>query len=252
LIRFGRVIASLLFFVCLYGSGLLISLYALAFARTSPARLMALGAGWARFNLAALAVLCGVRVRREGWESLPPGGVLAAQHQSELDILVLLAYLPAPTFVLKQELLKMPLFGACLRPAGMIPIDRDGAAPALRGMVKAARGALAAGRTIVIFPQGTRVAPWVRGVLQPGVAALAAITGAGVVPMTVDSGRCWGAKGLVITPGVVTMRLLPALAPGLGRGALLEALAEAYYGPPPAPLVGEGRGGGADAPVVSM
>jgi 1-acyl-sn-glycerol-3-phosphate acyltransferase len=241
-----------MFFVCLYGSGLLVSLYALAVARRSAARLMTLGAGWARFNLSALAVLCGVRVRREGWENLPPCAVLAAQHQSELDILILLAHLPAPTFVLKQELLKMPLFGACLRPAGMIPVDRAGAAPALRGMVTAARGALAAGRSIVIFPQGTRVAPGVRGVLQPGVAALAAITGAGVVPVTVDSGRCWGAKGLVITPGQVTMRVLPALAPGLGRAALLEALAAVYYGPPPSPLVGEGRGEGADAPVVSM
>jgi 1-acyl-sn-glycerol-3-phosphate acyltransferase len=229
LIRFGRVVSSLLFFVILYGSGLAVSLYALAFARASAPRLMAVGAGWARFNLAVLAVLCGVRVRREGWESLVPRAVLAAQHQSELDILVLLAYLPAPTFVLKQELLKMPLFGACLRPAGMIPIDRAGAAPALRGMVKAARGALAAGRSIVIFPQGTRVAPGVRGVLQPGVTALAAITGAGVVPVTVDSGRCWGPKGLVITPGLVTVRVLPALAPGLGRAGLLEALAAAYY-----------------------
>jgi 1-acyl-sn-glycerol-3-phosphate acyltransferase len=229
-IRLGRVIASLLFFLALYGSGLVFSLYALIVARSSPVRLTMIAQAWARFNLGALAALCGVRVRFEGAEHLPASGVVASQHQSELDILVLLARLELPAFVFKQELLKMPLFGACLRPAGMIPIDRAGGAPAIRGMVTAARKAMAAGRPVVIFPEGTRVAPGVRGTLHPGVVALAAITGAGVVPVTVDSGRCWGAKRLVISPGLVTVRVLPALPGGLARGALQEALALAYYG----------------------
>jgi 1-acyl-sn-glycerol-3-phosphate acyltransferase len=230
LIRLGRLVASGLFFATLYGTGIIMCLYALAIVRGDAPRMIALAQRWGRFNLRALAALCGVRVKFEGAEHVPNSGILAAQHQSELDILVLLAKLSRPTFVFKQELLTMPLFGACLCPAGMIPVDRDGGASAIRAMVTAGRAALAVGRQVVIFPQGTRIAPGVRGVIHPGVTALAAITGAGVVPVTVDSGRCWGAKGFVIMPGVVTVRVLPGLAPGLARKDLLAALAGVYYG----------------------
>jgi 1-acyl-sn-glycerol-3-phosphate acyltransferase len=212
------------------GAGMVLSLWGLLMLRVAPPRMQAMPRLWASVCLWALRVFCGVTIRVEGAENMPRGrAVIAAQHQSALDILILLTVLPAPAFVLKQELLKIPLFGDLLLPAGNIAVDRSGAAPALRKLVTECRAALAAGRQVVIFPEGTRVAPGLRAPLQPGIVAIARATDAPVIPLSTNSGLRWGARAFGKTPGIVTIRLWPPLPAGLRREEIIAELEQVFY-----------------------
>ncbi len=187
------LIGSVVFYIILFGSAAIGSVWGHVLRRFAPDRLLPYGQAWARMVLAALRLFCGIRVEVAGLENIPPGGaILAAQHQSAFDTLVWLTMLEKPSYVLKEELTKLPLFGPLIVPSGQIALDRTGGGKALRRLVEKVTGALKAGRQIVIFPEGTRVAPATRGKLQPGIVALARASDAPVVPVSTDSGRLWG------------------------------------------------------------
>ncbi|WP_137127021.1 1-acyl-sn-glycerol-3-phosphate acyltransferase [Roseomonas sp. HF4] len=183
--------------------------------------------GWARLMLALLRLICGIRVEVTGLGHVPPGGaIIAAKHQSAFDTVVWLTLLPDPVYVMKKELLSIPVWGWFARRCGQVPVDRDAGASALRGMVRAAGAALAAGRPVVIFPEGTRSAPAQRLPYQPGVAALAGATGAPVVPAATDSGLAWGRRAFQKRAGVIHVSILPPLPPGLRRAPFMALLEE--------------------------
>jgi len=180
---------------------------------------------WARVVVALLRRICGIRVEVRGMEHVPAGAcVIAAKHQSAFDTIIWHALLPDAAYVLKAELLRIPLFGPLARHAEMIPVDRAGGGGALRRMLRAAEAALAKGRQVVIFPEGTRTAPGERVPYQPGVLAIAAATDAPVVPVATDSGRLWGRRAFLKHPGVIRIVVMPPLPAGLGRAALHKAL----------------------------
>ncbi|WP_428394068.1 lysophospholipid acyltransferase family protein [Lichenicoccus sp.] len=184
---------------------------------------------WCRLTLHGLRVICGIRIALTGVEHLPEGPVLiASQHQSAFDTLVWLTLVRRPAYVMKRELTRLPLVGPMLLLAGMIPVDRQAGAKALRALLRHADAAVAEGRQIVIFPEGTRVAAGESVALQPGVAALAAHTRLPVVPVTTDSGRCWSRRAFVKRPGTIHIAIGPAICPeqlrGRPRAALLEAI----------------------------
>ena len=181
--------------------------------------------GWARGMLGLARVVLGIRLRIEGRENLPQGGfILAAKHQSAFDTMVWLQLLPSPNYVLKEELLRLPLWGGLARRAGSIAVDRAAGASALRHLVRAGRAVLNEGRAVIIFPEGTRTAPGQRIPYHPGVAALAIATGAPLVPVATDSGRLWGRRAFHKRPGVITVSILPPLPPKLARAALMQRL----------------------------
>lgn len=212
-------------------AGLVLSLWGTLLRIVAPHRLTSVAQLWARVCLAALRWCCGIHIRVEGLENLPASGaIIAAQHQSAMDILIWLVALPYPALVFKKELRKIPVFGPLLAPTGMIPVDRSGAAPALRKLLQDCRAAAAAGRQVVIFPEGTRVAPGARVNLQPGIVALAKSAGVPVLPATTDSGACWGPRAFAKTPGIVHVRLLPPLPTGLAREDIIAKLSAVYYG----------------------
>lgn len=183
---------------------------------------------WARAVIALLRAICGVRVELRGRENIPPGGcVLAAKHQSAFDTAIWVALLPDAAYVLKRELLSIPVYGWLARKAGMIPVDRKGGAAALRAMLRQAVEAVAEGRQVVIFPEGTRTSPGERVPYQPGVVAIAAATSAPVLPVATDSGRIWGRRAFRKNPGVIRVSVLPPLPTGLNRAAMMAALESA-------------------------
>lgn len=190
-----------------------------------PARLHAYVRGWARAVLWLLRITCGIGVRIEGREHLPPGAaIIAAKHQSTFDTIIWLLVVDRPAYVLKQELMKLPLWGTLARRCGHIAVEREGGAAALRGMVRAGQAVLAEGRKVVIFPEGTRTQPRERVRYHPGVAAMALASGAPLVPVATDSGRYWGRLAFHKQPGVITIAILPPLPKDLSRTALMERL----------------------------
>jgi 1-acyl-sn-glycerol-3-phosphate acyltransferase len=186
---------------------------------------MGFGRFWARCVLALLKAIVGLDGEIRGLEHLPPGPCLIAmKHQSAWDTLILPVVLGDPAVVIKRELLLVPFYGWYAVRAGSIAIDREGGGAALRRMVAAARRATAAGRKVVIFPEGTRTAPGRRLAYQPGVAALYQALHLPLVPAAVNSGLYWGRRSFVKRPGRITLAFLDPIPPGLPRRRLMAEL----------------------------
>jgi 1-acyl-sn-glycerol-3-phosphate acyltransferase len=171
---------------------------------------------WVRFHKACARWLLGVRTRVEG---VPPEGacLVACKHQSMYETLEIILMLDEPAIVMKRELVDIPLWGWVTRRYGVIPVDRKGGAAALRRMMRAAEAAIAEGRPIIIFPEGTRVPPGETPPLQPGFAGLYRALKLPVSPVAVDSGRLWPRGRFIKRSGIVTMRFMAPIGPGLPR-----------------------------------
>ncbi len=180
---------------------------------------------WIDGTFLLLRICCGISYREIGLENLPKGpAIIAAKHQSTWETMFLSRRLNQPAFVLKKELLMIPLFGWFMRKIGMIAVDRSGKAAALKKMVKDAGAAFAEGRQIIIFPEGTRVAPGHQRAYQPGIAALYGQLNVPVIPVALNSGLFWGRKAFVKKPGTILVQYLPAIDPGLNRKAFMAEL----------------------------
>lgn len=181
---------------------------------------------YAQVVVALLRGICGIRLRVEGRENLPAAGpaLIAARHESAFDTFIWFALLPDAVYVLKRELLWLPVYGWYAWKTRQIAVDRAAGGRALRHLVKAGKEAAREGRQIVIFPEGTRVAPGRRVPIQPGVVALATATGLPVVPVATNSGRCWGRRSFRKRPGVITVAVRPPIPAGQARPALVRRL----------------------------
>jgi 1-acyl-sn-glycerol-3-phosphate acyltransferase len=156
------LVRSLIYVIYLYGTMALCVIALAPLALLAPRQAILGPQVWARVAIWGLRAICGARVRVEGAENVPPGGVLvASKHQAMLDTLTPFLVLKRPAIVLKKELLSMPLFGWFAQRTGMIAIDREGHASALKQMLRDARARAGEGREIVIYPEGTRPA-WPR------------------------------------------------------------------------------------------
>jgi 1-acyl-sn-glycerol-3-phosphate acyltransferase len=224
------LVRSAAFNLFFFGLTVLMALATLPLRALAPGRLLAYAQLWSRIVLGGLRVICGIRYELRGREYLPREGpaLIASMHQSAFDTLVWMLLVPRPAYVIKRELLRIPLIGPMLRLTGMIAVDRRAGAAALRGLLQEADRAATERRQIVIFPEGTRVAPGEVVPLQPGVAALAARTGLPVIPVATDSGRHWGRRAFRKRPGVIHIALAPPLDPALPRAKLMEALAREF------------------------
>jgi 1-acyl-sn-glycerol-3-phosphate acyltransferase len=180
---------------------------------------------WGRTTLWLLRVVCRIEVEWRGLEKIPPGGILvAAKHQSVWETFALVALFPDPTFVIKRELMWVPFFGWYTWVGGMIPVDRGARKAALAGMMVHARKALAAGRQIVIFPEGTRRPAGAEPKYKFGVAHLYAESGVPCVPIALNSGLFWPRRRFMRFPGTVRVEVLDPIAPGLDRDAFFATL----------------------------
>ncbi|MGF1544639.1 MAG: lysophospholipid acyltransferase family protein [Parvularculaceae bacterium] len=173
---------------------------------------------WARTALFLAWATAGVGMAVEGRGNLPRGpAIVAANHQSMWETLALYALLPRPIVVVKRELLRIPIFGAWLKAAGSIAIDRSAGPKALKRLVADARARAADGAQLVIFPEGTRAPAGASLPVQPGVAAIYAALDAPCVPALHDSGRYWRHPGPDKIPGKITLRFLEPIPPGSPR-----------------------------------
>jgi 1-acyl-sn-glycerol-3-phosphate acyltransferase len=191
--------------------------------------------GWARlwivFVLWWLRVTVGITHRVVGRENLPAGpAIIASKHQSSWETLSFTLLFDDIAIVLKRELLFIPVVGWAMARAGNIAVARGEGSAALRGMLRQAKAAIADGRSIVIFPEGTRVAPGDERPYQIGIAALYRQLGVPAVPVALNSGLFWGRRKWVKRPGTITLEILPPIAPGLSREAFMATLRERIEG----------------------
>lgn len=171
--------------------------------------------GWVNFHHWLTTGILGIRMELDG--AVPAGPhLIAVKHQSMYETLEMLRITNLPVIVIKKELADIPLFGFMTRRYGVIAVERSAGAKALRNLLAEGRAAIATGRPVIIFPEGTRVRPGEQPALRPGFAGLYRALGLPVVPVAVDSGRLWG-RGLVHRSGVVTFRVGETLPPGLPR-----------------------------------
>ena len=180
---------------------------------------------WGRVNLHLLRIVCGITVEWRGLEKIPAGACLvAAKHQSVWETFALLTLFRDPTYILKRELLWLPLFGWAAWRAGMIPVDRGGGKPALAAMAAHVRDALAAGKQIIIFPEGTRRPAGAEPKYKYGIAHLYGEGIAACVPIALNSGLFWPRRQFLRYPGTITVEILDPIAPGLPIDEFFERL----------------------------
>ncbi|MDB5360674.1 MAG: phospholipid/glycerol acyltransferase [Rhodospirillales bacterium] len=206
------------------GSGLLVTIaLPLIFGPRRWTNALAHTWTWSMFTLLKLIVGLDYEVR--GRENLPPGpAILAMKHQSAWDTMAIFALFDDPAVVLKRELWLIPVFGWFLRRHGTIAIDRHGKAAALKKLVADAEKAKAAGRPIVIFPEGTRGPVGTMLPYQPGVAALYKQLNVPMVPIALNSGLYWGRRTFMKRPGKVLVQILPPIPAGVDRRKVMAQL----------------------------
>lgn len=173
---------------------------------------------WGATSLWLLRVICGIKVEWHGLEKIPKGAFLvAAKHQSAWETFALLPLFPMPTALVKRELLRIPWFGWHLWKCGMIAVDRSAGRDALAGLIVRTRAALANGRQVIIFPEGTRRLPGAEPDYKLGIVQLYAAVGAPCLPIALNSGLFWPRRKLVRYPGTVRVQILDPLPANLPR-----------------------------------
>jgi 1-acyl-sn-glycerol-3-phosphate acyltransferase len=180
---------------------------------------------WSTAGIFLLRVIAGTHFVVRGLDNVPPGGaIIASKHQSMFETFALFNVLERPTYVMKQELARIPLWGWYARRAGMIMVEREEGSSALRKLVAGVRDAIARGRQVIIFPEGTRRPPGAEPDYKGGVAHLYRMTAAPVVPVALNSGLFWPRRRFTRYPGTIVVEFLPAIMPGLSSRAFLEQL----------------------------
>ncbi len=180
---------------------------------------------WCGWILGGFEKIVGVRIDLKGVENLPDGAVLlASKHQAMWETMYLYRLVPDAATVLKKELMYIPVFGWWNLKLRMIYIDREARAAALKDMMRKASATAEEGRSLLIFPEGTRALPGEKSEYKPGVFALYRAMKTPCVPVALNSGRCWPRSGVKFRPGVITVEILPSIAPGLDRKTFMSEL----------------------------
>ncbi len=198
----------------------------------SPLSVHRLGVAWSGQLLLAARVILGLKVEVRG---TPPTDecLIAAKHQSFLDILTIANSVPQCAFVMKRALLHVPIMGYFARRVGCIPIDRSKGTEALKMIsdeVEAARSRPQGLGQLIIYPEGTRSHPGQRLKYKHGVGSIYALTGLPVHPVGVNCGMFWPKKGFPIRPGTAIVEFLPPIAPGLSHLAIMRQLGQQIEG----------------------
>jgi 1-acyl-sn-glycerol-3-phosphate acyltransferase len=219
------ILRSAIFNVVFFAVTFVFTVTAVTVRPFAPDRVMGVAIQWAKTLVAAARLICGIRLEVTGRENIVPGAALiASRHESAFDTFVWLTLLPRCCYVLKQELLRIPLFGGLLTATRMIPIDRAAGSGAIRALLREADRAVREERQIVIFPEGTRSEPGQPKALQPGFLAIATRTGLPVIPVATDSGHYWGRRSFRKMPGTIRIVIGQPIPPTADRRALLRTV----------------------------
>jgi len=182
---------------------------------------------WARYNIWALGKICGLTFVVKGAENIPAeASIILCKHQSTWETYALQLIFPPQIWVLKKALLKVPFFGWALGLLEPIAIDRSVRKKAMQQILEQGKTRLDNGRWVVLFPEGTRIAPGKRGNYKLGGARLAEHTGHLAVPVAHNAGEFWPKHSMRKNPGVITLSILCPIDPNGKTAAEIGELVE--------------------------
>jgi 1-acyl-sn-glycerol-3-phosphate acyltransferase len=213
---------SLLFNVLFYAVLVCLVIVALPAFALPPRAVLTVAGWWAKATLFLMRVICNVRVEFRGVENIPKGPLLiAAKHQSFWETFALMPFFERPIFILKRQLMHIPVFGQLLGKTGMIAIDRGAGVKALLDMTRRARDAVRSGCQLVIFPEGTRRAPGAPADYKTGFAQIYSACAVPCLPVALNSGLFWPRRTFMRYPGTLVVEFLDPLPAGLPKDVFL-------------------------------
>ena len=206
---------SLLYAAIFYPATVLWVVFGVPISLLGHRQMLAVVLSWVELHHWLVTHVLGIQIQVEG--ELPTGPhLIAVKHESMLETMEMVRLTQLPVIVIKKELADIPLFGWMTRRYGVIAVERSAGAKALRALVDEGRQAIATGRGVIIYPEGTRVRVGEQPPLKSGFAALYRALGLPVVPVAVDSGRLWG-RGFIHRGGTVTFLVGNGVPAGLRR-----------------------------------
>ena len=215
---FSLFLRSLLFNVLFYAVLVFWAIVALPTFLMPPRAMLTIAGWWANSTLFLMRVICNIKVEFRGVEKIPKGPlVIASKHQSFWETFTLLRFFDRPIFILKRQLIYIPVFGQFLTKTGMIAIDRSAGVKALLDMTRRARDAVRSGCQLVIFPEGTRRAPGAPPDYKTGFAQIYSACGVQCLPVALNSGLFWPRRTFMRYPGTLVVEFLDPLPPGLPK-----------------------------------
>jgi 1-acyl-sn-glycerol-3-phosphate acyltransferase len=219
----GRAIRTFFFILQMYLAMPVLGLVFLPWALFSRRGAFTACKTYCRWVFFTARVMVGIRCEVRG---TPPDGeaLVAAKHQSFLDIMMIFNALPAGKFIMKKEILWMPVIGQYARMIGCVPVDRGKRGAAIEKMVRDVEAGRAEPGQLIIYSQGTRVAPGVKLPYKVGTGVLYEQLGQPCVPVATNVGVLWPRRGFRRTPGVAVVEFLPVIEPGLSRKAFMTQL----------------------------
>lgn len=221
-----QALRSLLFVLQMYGALLLIGLLYLPWALWHRHGAVAACHAYAAWVRLSAHYIIGLRSEIRG---APPKDevLIAAKHQSFFDILMIYSAVPQAKFIMKKELTYVPILGWYARRLGCVPVDRGKRGAAITAMMAAVKAGQVDPGQLVIYPQGTRVAPGVKAPYKIGVALIYAQLGQACVPVATNVGHFWPRRSFYRRPGTAVVEFLPALPPGLPQEAFMAKIESA-------------------------
>lgn len=223
-------IRSLLFAIYFFTLTLFMGLFAFYIRFFNKKNALAYAQLWTRLSIEGLKKICKISVEIKGKEYLPEDHsfIIASQHQSAFDTLIWMNLLPRPAYIMKKELTHLPLVGPMLLLSGMIPLDRQGGAKALKNLIASCKISVEDQRQIIIFPEGTRTQYGEKAKLQPGVTAIANQLNLKIVPVCTNSGLYWGRHSFLKKPGTIYIELHPAITQLTNRKEILATIEKSW------------------------
>jgi 1-acyl-sn-glycerol-3-phosphate acyltransferase len=228
-----KLLRSLLFNIFLYAGIVAVFLFALP-SLLLPAKLTLLfGKFLGHYVIFIVRIFLNTKIEVKGIKNIPENEkyFIASAHQSMFETFALQAIFDYPVFILKKELLKIPLFGLYLKKIKSIEIVRNTTTKDnLNFFEKVANIIKTENRPLLIFPQGTRIATNERIPFKKGVGKIYETLNISCIPVALNSGNVWPKKGIIKYPGKITISLLEPIKPGLNRDEFIKILENKIYG----------------------
>ncbi len=182
---------------------------------------------WIKVIFIFLKNICNITHKVEGINNIPDYAVLiTSKHQSAFETLALYYYLPDVFFIHKKELFLIPIFGQYLYKSNMVSIDRDGGTKTMRKMLDDVKKKLELGKSIIIFPEGTRKKPGSKPDYKTGFVGIYNHTKREILPVALNSGLCWSKQSWILKNGIITIKFLPIIEKNLDKKELLKRVQE--------------------------